>query len=132
MKKMVLVDVNAREIKPVVIDCKPSQELYEIYKLLNCDLIDIPVRSIGGKNYHIFCDDVGMFADDPQISAIYRDSQTIALVGNLLIAGESDSEGDILGLDDEDVKRILANSLTVVDTHTLLPQQVLVLDETWG
>lgn len=126
---MILVDVTTRDIKPVTIDCAPSKELYEFYRLLKCDLIDIPVRSIGGKPYHIICDDVGFFANDPKPSAVYRNSQTVGLVGNLLIAGECDCEGDILGLSDEDVKRILANTQGVLDMTDMLPRQVLVLDE---
>ena len=41
----------------------------DFYTLLDCNVIDIVTRSVGGKAFSIVCDDEGLLKPDPCISA---------------------------------------------------------------
>lgn len=81
-----------------------NDELDEYYKLLNCSMIDIVSRKIGGKWFDIVCDDEGLLKDDPKISAI-NDMGEPMLVGNLIFL-HNDGYGEMVGLDDADIKHL--------------------------
>lgn len=98
--KAYLVDVYNETAGAVEVE--PTLESY--YKLLDCDLIDIVSRAIGGVYYDIVCDDEGLFHDPQKISAI-NDMGEPMLVGNLLIC-LNDGEGELVGLEDQDVFHI--------------------------
>ena len=61
----VLVDVNAGTVKEATIEAN----LDSYYKALNCDCIDIVVRSLGPYRFDIICDDEGLLKDNARMSA---------------------------------------------------------------
>lgn len=67
MKKLfgVLLDVQNSKVQKIEIE----DSLDEFYRILNCSLVDMPVRKIGNKYFTIICDDEGLFAEDYKISA---------------------------------------------------------------
>lgn len=87
MLKAVLIDVYNEKVE--IKDIEP--ELEEYYRLLDCTLVDIVTRKIGGKLFYIVCDEEGLYShgDDPRISALNSDYEPM-LVGNLLVLGYSD------------------------------------------
>lgn len=78
--------------------------LDDYYRYLECDCFDIANRSVRGVRYDIFVDDIGLFAEDPKITACDPEGRRM-LVGNLIFANH-DSEGNTTSLTDEDVERI--------------------------
>ena len=99
--KGVLIDVMSNTAKVVEIE----KSLKSYYKILNCDLIDITSRYIGGKLFDIICDDEGLFKEDFIASAVTSYNR-IALVGNLFVV-KFDGKDDETSLDDEDIEHIL-------------------------
>ena len=110
LKKVYLIDVYARESRAMEI----PDELDEFYKLIHCDTIDIVRRNINGKPYNIICDDNGLFAEDPKISAINGNLEAM-LVGNLLVT-QYDAEGEMVSLNDDAI-RWLENNTVVLRTR---------------
>lgn len=91
--------------KPEVITIEKTLEAY--YKILNCDVIDITTRSIGGVYYDIVCDDEGLLKTYPICTAITLDhlaNPTCELVGNILVCKRSTN--GITSLCERDIKRI--------------------------
>lgn len=89
-------------------------DLQDIYDALRCDCFDIAYRKVGGKKkFDIFCDDIGLFAENPIVSAL-DEKMCPALVGNLLFANH-DMEGNTTSLSDEDVQIIKDNIITLID-----------------
>lgn len=82
-----------------------TPDLDTYYELLHCDCIDIVNRGFAmcNRRFDIICDDMGLYADDPRISAIDDHMQPM-LVGALLVIGQADEEGNETSLTDEDVK----------------------------
>ena len=76
--------------------------------MLNCKTIDIVTRKIGNNYYDIICDDNGIFKDVPIPSAIDLNHKT-ALVGNLIIVGLPNDDGDLQGIPKEQIKEVLDN-----------------------
>ena len=98
-----MVDVENRKAHP----CEVERNLESYYGLLNCDLIDITARKIGGKYYDIILDDEGLFKDNPIPAAFCEDGSP--LVGNILIVGlpdMNDENGYETSLSDADIKEI--------------------------
>lgn len=109
MKKarVLVLDVGKSEVREA--EC---ESLDDFYRELNCDTFDITCRKIAGRYYDIFCDDNGLFVEDPKVSAI--DSRmSPMLVGNLVFANH-DSQGNTTSLTDEDIAWINANILMLV------------------
>lgn len=79
--------------------------LKDYYRLIGCNTIDIVSRGIKGKCYDIICDDEGTFKDDPRISAI-DDMGRPMLVGNLIVCGAADEEGNLTDLTEDDINYI--------------------------
>lgn len=69
--------------------------LKHMYRLIDCDLIDIVYARIGGVNVEIVVDDEGLLKEKRRFSAI-RGNETEGfapwLVGNLIVFGQSDDE----------------------------------------
>lgn len=82
-----------------------ANELETFYKVLGCRRIDITIRRIGDRVAEIICDDEGLLVDSPKISAIDNLGQA-QLVGNLLIVGRCDSEGNLTSLSADDAAYI--------------------------
>lgn len=101
--KALLIDVMENKVETVDVN-----GLEDYYKLIHCTTIDIVNREIKGKRYDIICDNEGTFSDDPLISAI-DDLGRAMLVGNLIVCGEADEEGNLTALTDDDIKHIKEN-----------------------
>lgn len=102
------------------VEIVPNLETY--YSLLNCDLIDIVTRKIGGRYYDIIVDDEGLFKSEPKISAQVEDGSF--LVGNLLVLGTPDAddeEGKETGLTEFDIRRIANNVRFAVTKEGISP-----------
>lgn len=121
MKKItgVLVDVNAGTIVKATIE----KSLEGYYAALNCSLIDITSRTIGGRRFLVVCDDEGLLKNDAQLSAI-APSGEVMFVGNLFIA-KSDGEDDLESLSDEECAHIIRNSVKVCTGRHQKPYPVL-------
>ena len=99
-------------IKTILIDVKNSKfdvlnienTLDEFYRLIDCSCIDIVRRKIGRKWFDIICDDEGLFAESPKISAINNWGRPM-LVGNLLIT-KTGEEGETIGLNSNEISYI--------------------------
>lgn len=104
----VVLVLDVKEDKLRVAECK---ELEDFYRELDADMLDIARRNIGGKAYDIFVDDIGLFRENPVVSAITKDLEPM-LVGNLIFANH-DVEGNTTSLTDEDMARILGNIVQV-------------------
>lgn len=79
--------------------------LESYYKLIGCRCIDIIRRKIGNRYYEIICDDEGLMVDQPIISSVNRRGE-IMTVGNIIITGKADYEGNLTGLTDNEINYI--------------------------
>lgn len=98
-----LIDVINQEHKEIEVN-----NLDDYYKYISCDCFDIPTRKIGDRYFNIICDDEGLLKDHPIVSAIDPSFEPM-LVGNLIVGGKTNSEGDMLDLTDEDIEVIKDN-----------------------
>ena len=105
--KVVYLNVENREL-PKILDIE--DELGVFYELINCRCIDIVQRKIGNKYFDVICDDEGLCKDNPVVSAVDTQFRTM-LVGNLIVSN-SDDEGNLIDLSDEDIKQILRHTKT--------------------
>ncbi|MBR6502693.1 MAG: hypothetical protein IKT42_04560 [Clostridia bacterium] len=114
MKKIKAYYLQAgKPVRPHVVEVQKEangSSLNELCKLLECDAIDIVKRKIGFNDYYIVCDDEGLLKKSIP-SAIEIPSLKTKLVGNLLIFGGVDDEGDLIGLNVEQQKEIRQNIL---------------------
>ena len=119
MKGILLDTINQ---KVQVVDCESSLDAW--YKLLNCDLIEMPEIKIGGKYFTIICDEEGLLKSDPIISGMGTD---IRLVGNLLIFNTDHENCDVTDLTNEDISLIRDNLgvMLMIDNVTMTPQIIL-------
>lgn len=117
MKSLLLDTVN-KEVKEVNPKC-----LDDYYKLIDCQWVEIVTRKIGVSYFEIICDEEGTFVSDPLISAIDDFGQPM-FVGNLLICGLADSEGELTDLDDKDIEYIKKH-IAMMDTR--LHKKLLML-----
>ena len=130
--RAVLIDVKHDKCK--IIDVTGG--LKEMYRLLDCDCIDVTYRDIqdGDGLYNVFnvvVDDEGLLKDSPIVSARSRDDMSAQLVGNLLVFGvdwEEANYGDLASLTDEEVKLVIGSLRRVIDFDTLRTHPVLLLD----
>lgn len=84
-----------------------EDNLEQLYKLTDCDCIDIVERQVGGIYYDVVCDDEGLLKENPIVTA-YNDKDEPMLVGNLLFC-HNDEEGNLSGLSDEDIENIISH-----------------------
>ena len=104
-----------KPIKPEVIEIDDRDNLNELYRLLNCNAIDVTYRQFCYNVYSVICDDEGALKQCPITSAInIRANQPIKtdLVGNLIVAGYPDMEGNLTDLDEDQIKEILKTVIT--------------------
>lgn len=87
-------------------------ELSDFYRELGCDIFDIARRVVGDKAYDIFVDDMGLWKENPVVSAIDKNCNPM-LVGNLIFANH-DEQGNTTSLTDEDMARILSHAVHVI------------------
>jgi len=121
---MRVVFINPERRAAEVLDIR--DELSEFYRLIGCDCIDIVSRSIGGVEFDIICDDEGLFAESPRISAVDR-LGNVMLVGSLIVTGPADEDGNLTDLTPEQARRI-AKRAKIIETK-LHPEGLLILTD---
>lgn len=75
-----------------------------LYKLLNCDRIDITVRNVGKFEYDVVCDDEGLLRDKVIPTAFDENNEPV-LVGNLLFCNHDD-EGNLSSITDGQIEEL--------------------------
>lgn len=89
--------------KPVVRLIKDNLDTF--YKMLNATTIDVIRRPFKGKFFNVIVDDEGLLKKSPKVSAINYNYNP-ALVGNLIVTGVTNEDGELTGLTPDDVKLI--------------------------
>ena len=117
----VLLDTGRNTIRKAVLD----GSLDSYYRALECRCFDIVRRSIGGTYYDVYCDDEGLFAEEPIVTAFSPDGEPL-LVGNLFICLHDD-EGNTVSLGESDIERVLKEWRYVLTDQGRL-RRVLVMD----
>ncbi len=105
-----------------------EDSLQSLYKLLNCNLIEVASRRIGVRNKHyydIICDEQGTFIDDPIISAI-NDLGFPRFVGSIFICNHDD-EGNFASLTSKQIANVkkhvmLQGTIRHPEPHYMLMQ----------
>ena len=96
-----------------------GESLDDYYQYLECSIFDITHGEINGKVYDIFCDDEGLFKEDPETTAVFVSKKGVpngALVGNLIFANH-DSAGNTTSLSDEDIESIKRSVSLLLDSE---------------
>lgn len=112
--KAIYLDVENGKA-PKVVDIEDNLNVF--YKMLKCKTIDIVTRKIGNNYYDIICDDNGLLKGVTITSAIDNKNKS-ALVGNLLVVGLPNDDGDLQGLTDEQTFEILKNTRLIFQIGT--------------
>ena len=112
--KAIYLDVENGKA-PKVVDIEDNLNVF--YKMLKCKTIDIVTRKIDNNYYDIICDDNGLLKGVPITSAIDNKNKS-ALVGNLLVVGLPNDDGDLQGLTDEQTFEILKNTRLIFQIGT--------------
>lgn len=105
----VLVDLE----KGVACKATIDKSLEGYYKALNCELIDIVSRSIGGQGFDIICDDEALLKANPRLSACNKRREPM-LCGNLFVVNY-DGKGDVCSLRQGQIEHVLRHTLRVTD-----------------
>ena len=105
-------------------------EIDEWYKILGCELVEMPVRYINGRPFTIICDEEGAYRKDCRISAIDSCGK-VMLVGPLLICKEDKQSdcGQITELTDSDIA-FIKRHVRRVPTRSY-PDGCLMLTDVW-
>jgi len=100
--KMLLIDVDNCRVKEVEVD-----DYHDYLDHLGCEIFDVTVRRVGEERrpYEFIVDDMGLFKESPIASAISSNNE-VMLVGNILIAGNVDHDGDFTDLSEDDLEYI--------------------------
>ena len=93
------------DVKKDTVRLAQCNELDDYYRELDVEIFDIARRKIGGQYYDIFVGDVGLYRENPVISAVSAKAEPM-LVGNLIFANH-DGSGETVSLNDSDIKRII-------------------------
>lgn len=105
MKAFYVTDTEAK-----VIDI--ADDDWRVYlDLIGCRCFDIANRKVGDTRFDIYCDDEGLFAENPRVSGARKmknGKYEPMLVGNLVFT-HTDEDGNTIGITDDDVKVIKEN-----------------------
>lgn len=102
--KSLFFNVKENQFEVIEIE-KPDLQFFD--KKIGCDLIDIAVRKIDGKEFNIVLDEEGLLKEDPIVSAIDGNGDHM-LVGNLMFfGGETTEDGGLVGLTNAEIDHIL-------------------------
>lgn len=111
-----LVDVKGNVAKVVEFEDK----LQNLYDMLDCQIIDVAYRKIGGINVCIVCDDEGVLLDK-KVSAVDGEFR-VQLVGNLLVLSASaDCDGNFVSLTDNEIDKVKNNLVSYIDETGIVP-----------
>ena len=109
-----LIDVTRQmNARPVEFE----NNLENIYKLLDIDLIDVAVCRVGDKAYDFIVDDEGLLKAGAIPSVFDADGRPV-LVGNVLVVN-SNEDGDFTSLNDKDVENLCEHVKLVVFSDKL-------------
>lgn len=100
------LEVNHEEksLSPHIRAIDEADTLNEYYHLLGCRCIDMVAIDVDGYSYDVVCDDEGLFRA-PMVPTLYISEEQV-LFGNLAFV-KIDEEGYTVGLDKEDIERLL-------------------------
>lgn len=119
--KMLFIDVTNEDVKVVT-----PASYHEYHDLIGCRCFDVTRRRVGDekREYEFICDDEGLLKSNPIISAL--NGSEVMLVGNLLVAGKVDFEGDFTDITDDDVNYLKKYIKYLVDISIGTVHPVLV------
>ncbi len=100
------LEVNHEEksLIPHIRAIDEADTLNEYYHLLGCQCIDMVAIDVDGYSYDVVCDDEGLFRE-PMVPTLYISEEQV-LFGNLAFV-KIDEEGYTVGLEKEDIERLL-------------------------
>lgn len=98
----VLLDVKKETVEKIEIE----DTLDELYRVIDCTCVEMPVRKIGKKYFTCICDEEGLFSGEPKISAI-DNLGNAQLVGNLFIVSAENSDGELKSLTNDEASYIV-------------------------
>ena len=100
------IEVNHDEktLNPHIRVIDEADMLSEYYRLLGCRCIDMVAIDVDGYSYDVVCDDEGLFRE-PLVPTLYISHDQV-LFGNLAFV-KTDEEGYAVGLESEDISRLL-------------------------
>ena len=98
----VLLDVKEETCEAVEIE----DTLENLYQILNCSMIEVTSRTIGGKRFNCICDEEGLFVNSPKISAI-NDLGEVQLVGNIFVVSNENIDGELQSLTQDEANYVM-------------------------
>ena len=100
------LEVNHEEksLIPHIRAIDEADTLNEYYHVLGCQCIDMVAIDVDGYSYDVVCDDEGLFRE-PMVPTLYISDEQV-LFGSLAFV-KIDEEGYTVGLDKEDIERLL-------------------------
>ena len=116
----VLIDNTTNKTKIIKYDfeqtTKSNLNLQRIYDMLKCDCIDVVERKFGEHYYDIYCDDEGLFKENPLPAiATFDDGKIVEqIVGNVFIC-KHDGEGGMESLTQEEYREVISKTLGYFD-----------------
>ncbi len=112
--KGIFIDVENQEIKKLTI----KNKLKEFYKILKCDSIECPTRSINGVKVIIVCDGEGALKEDniPTIIGLsFKEHKFKEFIyGNVFIC-KFDGIDDFASLSENEINKILSPSIIIIE-----------------
>ena len=100
------LEVNHEEksLIPHIRAIDEADTLNEYYHVLGCQCIDMVAIDVDGYSYDVVCDDEGLFRE-PMVPTLYISEEQV-LFGSLAFV-KIDEEGYTVGLDKEDIEKLL-------------------------
>ena len=121
MLKTLLFNVKKNTMTEVEIEDK----LQLFYAALGVDIIELPMRSIGGKAFTIMCDEEGLLKDGAVASCISRTNRHDLIVGNVMFFNDNGC-GDLKSLTEDDIDLIRSNVGLAQDRYGI--HRVVIMD----
>lgn len=112
--KLLKFDGNEFEVLNIEGDKEPELEFY--YTHIGCRYIDIVYRKVEDRWFDIVCDNEGLLVEKPIVTAINAEDFSPMLCGTLIFA-HHDSEGNLTGLSDEDIKVLKSATIPLYDAE---------------
>lgn len=107
--RALLLDVNTQEVKVVDVE----SDIHAWYKLLDCNLVEMPERQIEGKYFTFICDEEGLLKNNSIVSVIGEDE--VMIVGSVLICNTDYETCDVTDLTEEDIQLISKHIKQLID-----------------
>ena len=103
-----------------------ENDIHEYHRLLDCDIFDITSVRVNGVRYDVFCDDEGLFKNNPKPSTVDTKGK-VRVVGKCFFAGH-DEEGDTVSLEGEDIENIMDRIRMIIDHNTGRCREIVMCD----